>query len=512
MYKRLLPVLWVVMMVGWQAAGAAEMRTWTSDGGKTIEAELHSVQGSVVVLKDASGALLRIPRSNLSEDDQRYLRNPASRLSHAPKGPVLNDVPPPVEVNSARPEPRARTRPGPAASDFGSPEADKPMSPPPAASERANRRRPVTEPPEQPFAPATPATREMAPPGPAAAPTVKKAGATLVIGALAFERGESAHFIGLSQGGPPDALLKNAEAVWLESARTFSDFKDLWVDDAGNPVKMALFQVASKEAYGHFCKAMVERLRADNKHDAADRIEALIDHSAAALLNLDAYLMMTVGTALQDSLIITYTARAGRADRLVMDPFRTHIVAQRLLAYETERLMQPDFWLNAGFGYNLEISLCGRTDTHLVDYENYRPQIVEPSEYNNGTQGAGNAPGGGGGGVIQGRHFADGGRWVSLIKELQASQDKSVAKGTIADLFGLSMQNLSPEQCGYSFAFVRFLMRDANSSAIFGKLIESAKNGPRSIRPEDLVAAYGYADVEAMQKAWQAFMRSPAFK
>jgi hypothetical protein len=55
------------------AAGSAELRTWTSRKGNTLEARLVKIDGETVTLRSQAGKNIRIKRSALTEADQRYL-------------------------------------------------------------------------------------------------------------------------------------------------------------------------------------------------------------------------------------------------------------------------------------------------------------------------------------------------------------------------------------------------------------------------------------------------------
>ncbi|MDA1054665.1 MAG: SHD1 domain-containing protein [Planctomycetota bacterium] len=56
------------------AAKTAEIRTWTSTVGSTIEAELTGVEDEVAILKKRDGKVLRVPLDKLSEQDQAWIR------------------------------------------------------------------------------------------------------------------------------------------------------------------------------------------------------------------------------------------------------------------------------------------------------------------------------------------------------------------------------------------------------------------------------------------------------
>lgn len=69
-------ILWkvVLLMVVCAGVSAAEMRTWTSKNGDTIEAEFDSMfAGTKVLLKTADGRVLKIPVDGLCAADLEYL-------------------------------------------------------------------------------------------------------------------------------------------------------------------------------------------------------------------------------------------------------------------------------------------------------------------------------------------------------------------------------------------------------------------------------------------------------
>lgn len=68
----------IVVVASLAMSVRGEMRTWTTLPGKKIEAEYVKILFDDVVLKDASGAELRLPMSQFSGEDRKYieLRNP----------------------------------------------------------------------------------------------------------------------------------------------------------------------------------------------------------------------------------------------------------------------------------------------------------------------------------------------------------------------------------------------------------------------------------------------------
>ncbi len=71
------------------AATIAPARTWTSASGNTVEAEFKALQGVMVILESADGKRLMIPLSQLSAEDQQFVREQAG-----PKPPAIPSLPP----------------------------------------------------------------------------------------------------------------------------------------------------------------------------------------------------------------------------------------------------------------------------------------------------------------------------------------------------------------------------------------------------------------------------------
>ena len=98
-------VLSVVIASCLLALRPALAREWTdSSGTHKIEAELVKLDGEIVHLKKADGAIVKVPLNKLCEDDRKFVREPT-----APAPGKANDekpsapVPPPVTVIKIRP-------------------------------------------------------------------------------------------------------------------------------------------------------------------------------------------------------------------------------------------------------------------------------------------------------------------------------------------------------------------------------------------------------------------------
>ncbi|MDB6137319.1 MAG: hypothetical protein JWO94_391 [Verrucomicrobiaceae bacterium] len=82
-------------------------RTWTSSDGKTLEAVLMAVQGDTVKLKLRTGAVVPVPLSRLSADDQAFAKGAAAAPASAGKTEPQADKPVPPSASEMPPPPAA---------------------------------------------------------------------------------------------------------------------------------------------------------------------------------------------------------------------------------------------------------------------------------------------------------------------------------------------------------------------------------------------------------------------
>ena len=77
------------LALAWVASAAAPTaRVWHSQSGAEVEAQLVQVAGTTVILRQADGTLVRIQVSQLSAEDQAYVRNPSGTAPAGGLAPV----------------------------------------------------------------------------------------------------------------------------------------------------------------------------------------------------------------------------------------------------------------------------------------------------------------------------------------------------------------------------------------------------------------------------------------
>ena len=133
-------IFWIALCGGAAAAAAADLsqpRTWTSVSGKELPAVFVRSAGDVVVLKDAAGALVQIPRAKLSLADQALLDEALGPVAAPPAAAPVPAAPPAAPAPPpAAPAPYARPVDGVtgATARAAPPAADAAGAPPAAAA------------------------------------------------------------------------------------------------------------------------------------------------------------------------------------------------------------------------------------------------------------------------------------------------------------------------------------------------------------------------------------------
>lgn len=89
----------IVTTGGMRALAADSFRAWKSADGKTLEAALVAVEGDTVKLKLHSGAVVPVPLTRLSAEDQAFAKEAAGK----PALPSASEMPPPPAAEKTWP-------------------------------------------------------------------------------------------------------------------------------------------------------------------------------------------------------------------------------------------------------------------------------------------------------------------------------------------------------------------------------------------------------------------------
>ena len=78
-------------------------------------------------------------------------------------------------------------------------------------------------------------------------------------------------------------------------------------------------------------------------------------------------------------------------------------------------------------------------------------------------------------------------------------------------LFGSSTNDADPEDLAMAYSFSRFVQSSQSGLAGLGKLMESVRQSKAIPDSDGTAPFFGYANGEALEKAWIEWMNSSAF-
>jgi len=119
-------VVMVSVLFLMESVGEAEVRTWTSKTGNTVEAEYLRREGPVVFLRTSDGGDMRIHGSQLSPADIQYVKTQPITVVKA-SSPEEKSVVPVVNKKEPEPKPVAEKKPAPVKKSGSGPFAYEPM-------------------------------------------------------------------------------------------------------------------------------------------------------------------------------------------------------------------------------------------------------------------------------------------------------------------------------------------------------------------------------------------------
>ncbi len=168
-----------------------------------------------------------------------------------------------------------------------------------------------------------------------------------------------------------------------------------------------------------------------------------------------------------------------------------HVLANDLLNLQT-RSPSPALWVRSGLGWWMEHHFFQRCSVQYIDLNKF--YAVEMRKE-------------GGSGIRRSEILSTAKSWVNPIKAML----KNGKRHSISDVLNANMDTLTPQLCGYVFAWNHFLLADKERKSKYSKLIETWRSG-EVVTIDTLVKIYGYPDAESLEDAWHAHIRSDAFR
>ncbi len=298
-----------------------------------------------------------------------------------------------------------------------------------------------------------------------------------------FELTESEHFLVASAGDVrPQAAAETAERVWHGMAFQHMNFRRDWEGK-----KMLIILAEKREAYTALGRWYQEFLRNQDQGPAAVRVGAMWEESGAQSMNIDETIMNRFN--LIDEALV-FNVKEGSSFKKPMTPFLIHTLSKSLLAKQMGGVSsyggEGYFALLTGHGYYKEISLGGKSETHLLT-----------------------ATGTDGGAFDTKKGFEDGTSWARELKSLVRKGD---IKPELEPMLKWTTEELKPEKIVLIYAFAYYMEstpQRLNSFAAMVRRIESSNQVPA---PIEIAKLFGFDSVEAFNADWTKFIKEGPFK
>jgi hypothetical protein len=396
---------------------AAEMRTWMSRKGGTLEAQLGTVQGDSVTLINKDSKEIKLKIEDLSLADRQHL----------------------VEVGGADAAIIAGGKPGFVEKDVRLDSA-----------------------------------------------TFKK-----VEGKLAFPDGpsegfdlfETPHFLIATTGSMrPQPIAETAERLWYGMAFQHMNFRQDWGDK-----RMLIMLVEDRDAYAALGKWYSGYVAASGDQDGARRVSATWDQTGSTSI----YVTDEMATKHNiEERALVFNVKEENTYRKAMSPFPTHSIAGTLLGKQMGGVSsygsEGYFAITTGHSYFKEISLAGKSETHLLSVEGTGQDEISSK-----------------------RGFDDGSSWARSLRPLVRS-GKVVAQ--LGPMLKWKPEELTPERLVLIYSFAYYMQSDSKRLAAFAKMVRRIESSNQIPPPDEIAKIFGFETVEAFEADWATFIKEGDFK
>ena len=112
--------------------------------------------------------------------------------------------------------------------------------------------------------------------------------------------------------------------------------------------------------------------------------------------------------------------------------------------------------------------------------------------------------------IITSQSFADGSKWISILKKLMRSTRGQ--KGDIEAVLNANVANLTPERCGYMFALSHYILSDPGQQQKYASMIEYARGNGKAPDLNSLPGSFSFSSKEKMEEAWHSYLKGSKFR
>ena len=298
-----------------------------------------------------------------------------------------------------------------------------------------------------------------------------------------YELFETPHFLVASAGKVrAQAVAETAERLWYGMAFHHMNFRQDWADK-----RMLIMLVEDRDAYASLGKWYAGFVASQGSQDGANEIRSTWDRLGSTAMSLPEEIMAKHN--LHDRAIV-FNVKDDSKFRKVFSPFPTHSIAGKLLGQQMGGVSsyggEGYFAISTGHAYFKEISLGGKSETHLLSVEgSARDEISSKSGFEDGTS------------------------WARTLRSLVRGGKVEVK---LEPLLKWKSEELTPERLVLIYSFAYYMQSDSKRLAAYAKMIRRVESSNQIPPAEEIAKIFGFESVQAFEKDWETFIKEGDFK
>jgi hypothetical protein len=298
-----------------------------------------------------------------------------------------------------------------------------------------------------------------------------------------YELFETPHFLVASAGkGRPQAVAETAERLWYGMAFHHMNFRQDWEDK-----RMLIMLVEDRDAYASLGKWYVGHLAAEGNQDASMEVKNTWDRVGSTTISLPDDIMTKHN--LQERAIV-FNVKDESKFRKALSPFPTHSIAGKLLGKQMGGVSsygaEGYFAITTGHAYFKEISLAGKSETHLLAVEgSQKDEISSKSGFEDGTS------------------------WARTLRSMVRGGKVAVK---LEPMLKWKSDELNPERLVLIYSFAYYMQSDSKRLASFAKMIRRIESSNQVPPAEEIAKIFGFESVADLEKDWETFIQEGDFQ
>ncbi len=298
-----------------------------------------------------------------------------------------------------------------------------------------------------------------------------------------FDMFDTTHFVIATAGKVrPQAVAETAERLWHGMAFQHMNFRQDW-----GTKRMLILLVEDREAYTTLGKWYVKYVAAAGQEDASREIASTWDRTGSTSMEVPDE--MAAKHNLGERALV-FNVKEDNKFRKDLSPFPTHSIAGSLLGKQMGGVSsfgaEGYFALTTGHAYFKEISLAGKTETHLLTVDgSFKDEV----------------------GSKQG--FEDGSSWAKTLRSMVRG---GKVKVSLEPMLKWKPQDLNPERLVLIYSFAFYMQSDSKRLANFAKMIRRIESSNQVPPPDEIAKLFGFENVAAFDADWEKFIKEGDFK